>query len=188
MRTLICAYGVFVREREIFAKEGNVKKMAKSNIRIPGSKSSPTCAGVRQLFAGVVFSSAWIYKKFEISCKRFQHPANNWWRFRTPAHVWQAFGALNTNVGLGHFFRHSHPLRIVHVPVKTLLYRPSSFVFYLQLTERWEENWMRMRGNWVNWSWNPRDWDKRWMTMRLGGEKPRGRRSGSRGTSAGSNL
>ena len=61
----------FQWEHERFAKDANVEKMAKFNIRILGSKRSPNMrrglvklfAGLRQLFVGVVFSSVGISKK-----------------------------------------------------------------------------------------------------------------------------
>ena len=42
--TLKCK-GVFSRQRERFAKDANVEKMAKSNVRILGFKSSPNMRG-----------------------------------------------------------------------------------------------------------------------------------------------
>ena len=69
--------GVFSQEREQFAKDADVAKMAKSNIRILGSKGLPNMCGVHQLFAGVVFNSAGISRKFEISCERLQHPTKS---------------------------------------------------------------------------------------------------------------
>ena len=56
-------------------------EMAKSNIHILGSKSSPN------MREGL--SIVRIEKKFEIPYECFQHPVNNWRHFRTPAYVWR---------------------------------------------------------------------------------------------------
>ena len=45
------SHGVFSLERERFVKDANVEKIAKSNIRIVGSKSSPN---MRAGFGSVV--------------------------------------------------------------------------------------------------------------------------------------
>ena len=119
--------GVFSREREWFTKNVNVEKLAKSNIRTLGSNSLPNMRGVRkrhQLFmrggseSVINCSCAGVQKRHQLFVGCWKHlqeisnflniptelkttPANNW---RTPTHVWQTFGAWNTNVRLCHFF------------------------------------------------------------------------------------
>ena len=71
---------MFLQERERFAKDANVLKMAESNIRMLSSKSSANMSGGwehRQLFVGCWKRSQEIVNFFEIPAELKTTHANN---------------------------------------------------------------------------------------------------------------
>ena len=108
----------------------NVNDSQRISFVFQAPKVCQTCAGgcqlftgVRHLFAGVIFSSVGILTKFEISCKHFQHPANNNDNASEPPRI---FGKLlEAKIRMLDFaiFFDIRILRVSFVcPVKTLLY------------------------------------------------------------------
>ena len=84
---------VLSQERERFMKDANVEKMAKSNISILGSKSSPIMhvgSEASSIVRGMLKTFARNFNNKKNPTEQKKTPANNW---QTPAHVWQTFGA-----------------------------------------------------------------------------------------------